>query len=182
MCLSSGKSQTALDIPLDQNFIQKGESVLLISFVVVFLCSVFYLMIVFVFSYWWIQRVSGVQSGRQTFAVQHQGAHRQQSLLQQSAARLRQQVSECSSVSEQKLSKSSHGERAVMMHLFECFHVLCCFRVCVRSRCWDACMVVDGGTSFEFNDGAIATISMSDEDQLRTVLLEHWDESGALHT
>ncbi|XP_046901222.1 NAD kinase 2, mitochondrial isoform X4 [Hypomesus transpacificus] len=44
-------------------------------------------------------------------------------------------------------------------------------RVCVRSRCWDACMVVDGGTSFEFNDGAVATITMSDEDQLRTVLL-----------
>ncbi|KAK0154124.1 NAD kinase 2, mitochondrial [Merluccius polli] len=44
-------------------------------------------------------------------------------------------------------------------------------KVCVRSRCWDACMVVDGGTSFEFNDGAVATISMSEEDQLRTVLL-----------
>ncbi|KAG7273766.1 hypothetical protein CRUP_003266 [Coryphaenoides rupestris] len=44
-------------------------------------------------------------------------------------------------------------------------------KVCVRSRCWDACMVVDGGTSFEFNDGAIATISMSEEDHLRTVLL-----------
>ncbi|XP_045923173.1 NAD kinase 2, mitochondrial isoform X1 [Micropterus dolomieu] len=46
-------------------------------------------------------------------------------------------------------------------------------KVCVRSRCWDACMVVDGGTSFEFNDGAIATISMSEEDELRTVLLEN---------
>ncbi|XP_040013239.1 NAD kinase 2, mitochondrial isoform X2 [Xiphias gladius] len=46
-------------------------------------------------------------------------------------------------------------------------------KVCVRSRCWDACMVVDGGTSFEFNDGAIATISMSEEDQLRTVVLEN---------
>ncbi|XP_034566336.1 NAD kinase 2, mitochondrial [Notolabrus celidotus] len=46
-------------------------------------------------------------------------------------------------------------------------------RVCVRSRCWDACMVVDGGTSFEFNDGAIASITMSEEDQLRTVLLEN---------
>ncbi|XP_028274061.1 NAD kinase 2, mitochondrial isoform X2 [Parambassis ranga] len=46
-------------------------------------------------------------------------------------------------------------------------------KVCVRSRCWDACMVVDGGTSFEFNDGAIATISMSADDQLRTVLLEN---------
>lgn len=45
-------------------------------------------------------------------------------------------------------------------------------KVCVRSRCWDACMVVDGGTSFEFNDGAIATISLSDDDLLRTVLLE----------
>ncbi|XP_008300617.1 NAD kinase 2, mitochondrial isoform X2 [Stegastes partitus] len=46
-------------------------------------------------------------------------------------------------------------------------------KVCVRSRCWDACMVVDGGTSFEFNDGAIATISMSEEDQLRTVVLDN---------
>ncbi|XP_059213964.1 NAD kinase 2, mitochondrial isoform X2 [Centropristis striata] len=46
-------------------------------------------------------------------------------------------------------------------------------KVSVRSRCWDACMVVDGGTSFEFNDGAIATISMSEEDQLRTVVLEN---------
>ncbi|KAF7650494.1 hypothetical protein LDENG_00125140 [Lucifuga dentata] len=46
-------------------------------------------------------------------------------------------------------------------------------KVCVRSRCWDACMVVDGGTSFEFNDGAIATISMSEEDRLRTVILEN---------
>lgn len=33
-------------------------------------------------------------------------------------------------------------------------------------------MVVDGGTSFEFNDGAIATISTSEEDRLRTVVLD----------
>ncbi|XP_034048351.1 NAD kinase 2, mitochondrial isoform X2 [Thalassophryne amazonica] len=46
-------------------------------------------------------------------------------------------------------------------------------KVCVRSRCWDACMVVDGGTSFEFNDGAITTISVSEEDRLRTVVLEN---------
>lgn len=46
-------------------------------------------------------------------------------------------------------------------------------KVSVRSRCWDACMVVDGGTSFEFNDGAIATVSLSEEDRLRTVLLEN---------
>ncbi|MCJ8740852.1 hypothetical protein PDJAM_G00063750 [Pangasius djambal] len=45
-------------------------------------------------------------------------------------------------------------------------------KVCVRSRCWDACMVVDGGTSFEFNDGAIATISLHQEDLLKTVLLD----------
>ncbi|XP_030422413.1 NAD kinase 2, mitochondrial isoform X3 [Gopherus evgoodei] len=45
-------------------------------------------------------------------------------------------------------------------------------KVCVRSRCWDACMVVDGGTSFEFNDGAIASILINTEDALLTVLLE----------
>ncbi|XP_050770640.1 NAD kinase 2, mitochondrial-like [Gymnogyps californianus] len=45
-------------------------------------------------------------------------------------------------------------------------------KVCVRSRCWDACMVVDGGTSFEFNDGAIASIMIDIEDALCTVLLE----------
>lgn len=35
-------------------------------------------------------------------------------------------------------------------------------------------MVVDGGTSFEFNDGAIASILINTEDALRTVLLEDW--------
>ncbi|XP_032941673.1 NAD kinase 2, mitochondrial isoform X2 [Catharus ustulatus] len=45
-------------------------------------------------------------------------------------------------------------------------------KVCVRSRCWDACMVVDGGTSFEFNDGAIASILIDTDDSLCTVLLE----------
>ncbi|XP_053264023.1 NAD kinase 2, mitochondrial isoform X3 [Podarcis raffonei] len=45
-------------------------------------------------------------------------------------------------------------------------------KVCIRSRCWDACMVVDGGTSFEFNDGAIASILINTEDALRTVLLD----------
>ncbi|XP_073400044.1 NAD kinase 2, mitochondrial isoform X2 [Dendrobates tinctorius] len=45
-------------------------------------------------------------------------------------------------------------------------------KVSVRSRCWDACMVVDGGTSFEFNDGAIVTISMDGADALCTVLLD----------
>ncbi|XP_028604297.2 NAD kinase 2, mitochondrial isoform X1 [Podarcis muralis] len=45
-------------------------------------------------------------------------------------------------------------------------------KVCIRSRCWDACMVVDGGTSFEFNDGAIASILINTEDALCTVLLD----------
>ncbi|XP_058880847.1 NAD kinase 2, mitochondrial-like isoform X3 [Acipenser ruthenus] len=45
-------------------------------------------------------------------------------------------------------------------------------KVCVRSRCWDACMVVDGGTSFEFNDGALATVQMNEDDALLTVVLE----------
>lgn len=45
-------------------------------------------------------------------------------------------------------------------------------KVCVRSRCWDACMVVDGGTSFEFNDGAIVSITMDKDDALCTVLLD----------
>ncbi|XP_073477353.1 NAD kinase 2, mitochondrial isoform X5 [Aquarana catesbeiana] len=45
-------------------------------------------------------------------------------------------------------------------------------KVCVRSRCWDACMVVDGGTSFEFNDGAIVSITMNKDDALCTVLLD----------
>lgn len=55
-----------------------------------------------------------------------------------------------------------------------CLISLTALRVCVRSRCWDACMVVDGGTSFEFNDGAIATISLHEEDLLKTVLLDDW--------
>ncbi|XP_063817070.1 NAD kinase 2, mitochondrial isoform X2 [Pseudophryne corroboree] len=45
-------------------------------------------------------------------------------------------------------------------------------KVSVRSRCWDACMVVDGGTSFEFNDGAVVAIAMEGDDALRTVLLD----------
>lgn len=117
-------------------------------------------------SYWWIQRVSGVRSGRQALVVQRQGAHCQQSVLQQSAERLRQQVSD-----------RSDGESQQAVFRRSCWtFCLRSFRVCVRSRCWDACMVVDGGTSFEFNDGAIATISMSEEDQLRTVVLENWPQ------
>ena len=38
---------------------------------------------------------------------------------------------------------------------------------------WEASLVVDGGSSFKFNDGAIATLEMFDEDALRTVQF-HW--------
>lgn len=130
---------------------------------------------VFVYSHRWVQRLFGVQPRWQAFILQRKGAHRQQSILQQSTERLRQQVSELFLCSQQKHNKGWHSQNIERL-------CLCCCRVCVRSRCWDACMVIDGGTSFEFNDGAIATISMSEEDQLRTVLLEHWDESTSLNT
>ncbi|XP_041358859.1 NAD kinase 2, mitochondrial-like [Gigantopelta aegis] len=42
-------------------------------------------------------------------------------------------------------------------------------RLSVLSRMWDACLVVDGGSSFKFNDGARATFEIHDDDALRTV-------------
>ncbi|XP_064605702.1 NAD kinase 2, mitochondrial-like [Liolophura sinensis] len=45
-------------------------------------------------------------------------------------------------------------------------------KIQVRSRMWDACLVVDGGSSFKFNDGAIATMEMLEEDALRTVTFD----------
>lgn len=45
-------------------------------------------------------------------------------------------------------------------------------RLEVRSRCFDACLVVDGGLSFPFNDGTVAILELRDEDALRTVLLD----------
>lgn len=39
----------------------------------------------------------------------------------------------------------------------------------ICSRMWEASLVLDGGSSFQFNDGAIATLEMFDEDALRTV-------------
>ncbi|XP_071117305.1 NAD kinase 2, mitochondrial-like [Haliotis cracherodii] len=43
-------------------------------------------------------------------------------------------------------------------------------KVVIRSRMWDACLVVDGGSSFQFNDGATATLEICDDDALRTVM------------
>ena len=48
---------------------------------------------------------------------------------------------------------------------FACY--ICRIQVC--SRMWEASLVLDGGSSFKFNDGAIATLEMFDEDALRTV-------------
>lgn len=39
----------------------------------------------------------------------------------------------------------------------------------VKSSCFDAALVVDGGVSFTFNDGTIALLEILPEDALRTV-------------
>lgn len=46
------------------------------------------------------------------------------------------------------------------------------FRIQICSRMWDACLVVDGGSSFKFNDGAIATLEIKEEDALKTVVFD----------
>ena len=40
-------------------------------------------------------------------------------------------------------------------------------RIEVKSRCFDACLVIDGSLSFNFNDGTKAIIEILDEDALR---------------
>ncbi|XP_037080752.1 NAD kinase 2, mitochondrial-like isoform X2 [Pollicipes pollicipes] len=45
-------------------------------------------------------------------------------------------------------------------------------RLEVRSRCFDANLVVDGGLSFPFNDGTVAILDIHDDDALRTVVLD----------
>lgn len=45
-------------------------------------------------------------------------------------------------------------------------------RLTVHSRMWDACLVVDGGSSFAFNDAAEATLEIHEEDALRTITLD----------
>ncbi|XP_033109335.1 NAD kinase 2, mitochondrial-like [Anneissia japonica] len=44
-------------------------------------------------------------------------------------------------------------------------------RISIRSRCFDACLVLDSGYSFIFNDGAMATLETREEDALRTLEL-----------
>ncbi|XP_059473912.1 NAD kinase 2, mitochondrial [Neocloeon triangulifer] len=41
----------------------------------------------------------------------------------------------------------------------------------VKSRCGDAALVVDGGVSFDFNDGTVALLELHPDDALRTVTL-----------
>lgn len=45
-------------------------------------------------------------------------------------------------------------------------------RIDIRSKMWDACLVIDGGVSFKFNDGAEATLELHDEDVLKTVQID----------
>jgi len=44
-------------------------------------------------------------------------------------------------------------------------------KIAVKSRCFDACLVIDGSLSYKFNDGTKAIIEILDEDALRTVQL-----------
>ncbi|GAB1608248.1 NAD kinase 2, mitochondrial-like [Argonauta hians] len=48
----------------------------------------------------------------------------------------------------------------------------CVQKIKVHSRMWDACLVIDGGSSFTFNDGAEATLEINEEDALRTISLD----------
>ena len=40
------------------------------------------------------------------------------------------------------------------------------------SRCYDACLVIDGGLSYQFNSGAKAIIEIRPEDSLRTIIVD----------
>ena len=42
-------------------------------------------------------------------------------------------------------------------------------RIRIKSKMFDACVVLDGGLSYKFNDGAIATFEMREEDALKTI-------------
>ncbi|RZB39697.1 NAD kinase 2, mitochondrial [Asbolus verrucosus] len=43
----------------------------------------------------------------------------------------------------------------------------------IKSNCYEASLVVDGGVSFDFNDGTIAFLEIRPEDSLRTVVLRN---------
>lgn len=45
-------------------------------------------------------------------------------------------------------------------------------KIQMRSRMWDAHLVIDGGFSFKFNDGAMATFEIHEEDALKSVIFD----------
>jgi len=53
-----------------------------------------------------------------------------------------------------------------------CVYVCVFGRLRVRSRMWDACIVVDGTHSFTFNDGALLDIDMNEHTALRCLQLD----------
>jgi len=46
------------------------------------------------------------------------------------------------------------------------------FRLQIRSRMWDAHLVIDGGISYKFNDGATASLEIHEEDALKSVVFD----------
>ena len=52
-----------------------------------------------------------------------------------------------------------------------CMSVSVCVSVSVKSRMWDACIVIDGTHCFTFNDGAVVDVDMKDDYALRCVEL-----------
>lgn len=174
-----GKSQSGLDIPLNQELIEKGELLFLLSLL---LCSFIAFFILLLHLCDQLQRnTTSLWCSAQMTAV-CSTASGSPSWTGSSPAVDREALPQ----SQWWSPVSGRAQRrwvCVVTEAFDrfvFFSFFSAFRLCVRSRCWDACMVVDGGTSFEFNDGAIATISMSEEDQLRTVVLENWDKSEYL--
>jgi NAD+ kinase len=45
-------------------------------------------------------------------------------------------------------------------------------KISIKSRMFDACVVIDGGLSYAFNDGAYARFELLDEDQLQTIAFD----------
>ena len=45
-------------------------------------------------------------------------------------------------------------------------------KIQVKSKCFEACLVIDGSLSYKFNDGAHASVEIRDEDALRTIQLD----------
>ena len=44
-------------------------------------------------------------------------------------------------------------------------------RISIRSRCWDAKLVIDGNWFWTFNDGSIAELEINTANALRTIEL-----------